>query len=81
MLELFPALEARWTLRAGALSGGEHQMLAMARAPIQRPEVLLVDELGMGLAPTIVERRFHALREVANGECADAPNGAVAGGV
>jgi len=70
MLELFPALEARWTLRAGALSGGEQQMLAMARALIQRPKVLLVDELSMGLAPTIVERLFRALREVASGECA-----------
>jgi branched-chain amino acid transport system ATP-binding protein len=65
VLELFPALEPRWTLRAGALSGGEQQMLAMARALVQRPKVLLVDELSMGLAPRLVERLFVALREIA----------------
>ncbi len=65
MLELFPALEARWKLRAGALSGGEQQMLAMARALIQHPKVLLVDELSMGLAPIMVERLFNAIRQVA----------------
>ena len=71
MLELFPALEPRWTLRAGALSGGEQQMLAMARGLIQRPKVLLVDELSMGLAPIIVERLFDAIRRVAaDSDCA-----------
>jgi branched-chain amino acid transport system ATP-binding protein len=65
MLDLFPALEARWKLRAGSLSGGEQQMLAMARALIQQPKVLLVDELSMGLAPIIVERLFGAIRQVA----------------
>jgi branched-chain amino acid transport system ATP-binding protein len=66
MLDLFPELEARWNLRAGALSGGEQQMLAMARALVQRPKVLLVDELSMGLAPVIVERLFAAIRRIAN---------------
>ena len=66
MLELFPALEPRWELRAGQLSGGEQQMLAMARGLIQQPKVLLVDELSMGLAPIIVERLFSAIRHVAN---------------
>ena len=66
MLELFPRCEPRWKLRAGALSGGEQQMLAMARALIQRPKVLLVDELSMGLAPIIVERLFDAMRRVAS---------------
>jgi branched-chain amino acid transport system ATP-binding protein len=71
MFELFPALENRKKLRAGALSGGEQQMLAMARALIQRPKVLLVDELSMGLAPVIVERLFAAIRQVASDdECA-----------
>jgi branched-chain amino acid transport system ATP-binding protein len=65
MLELFPALEPRWSLRAGALSGGEQQMLAIARGLIQHPKVLLVDELSMGLAPIIVERLFEAIEKVA----------------
>ncbi len=65
MLEVFPALEQRWTTRAGALSGGEQQMLAMARALLQRPKVLLVDELSMGLAPPVVERLFAAVRHIA----------------
>jgi branched-chain amino acid transport system ATP-binding protein len=66
MLDLFAELEPRWKLRAGALSGGEQQMLAMARALVQRPKVLLVDELSMGLAPVIVERLFGAIRRIAN---------------
>jgi branched-chain amino acid transport system ATP-binding protein len=71
MLELFPQLEARRKLRAGSLSGGEQQMLAMARALIQRPKVLLIDELSMGLAPTVVEHLFGAVRRVAtDNECA-----------
>ena len=64
LLEVFPALAKRWDLRAGALSGGEQQMLAMARALIQQPKVLLIDEMSMGLAPLVVESLFDAVRTI-----------------
>jgi branched-chain amino acid transport system ATP-binding protein len=65
MLGVFPALEKRWRLDAGDLSGGEQQMLAMARALIQQPKVLLIDEMSMGLAPLVVEDLFAAVRTIA----------------
>ena len=61
----FPALEPRWNLNAGALSGGEQQMLAMARALIQQPKCLLIDEMSMGLAPKVVESLFGMIRRIA----------------
>jgi branched-chain amino acid transport system ATP-binding protein len=65
LLDLFPALEPRWRLQAGALSGGEQQMLAMARGLIQQPKVLLIDEMSMGLAPIIVAKLFETVQAIA----------------
>lgn len=58
LFELFPRLEERTDQRASTLSGGERQMLAMARALMPDPDVLLVDEPSAGLAPQLVERAF-----------------------
>jgi branched-chain amino acid transport system ATP-binding protein len=63
---LFPGLTSRWNTRAGALSGGEQQMLAMARGLVQRPKILLVDEMSMGLAPIIVENLLPVVRTLAD---------------
>jgi branched-chain amino acid transport system ATP-binding protein len=65
-LEYFPALEPLMDRRAGLLSGGEQQMLSMARALTVPPKLLVVDELSLGLAPIIVERLLPVLREVAD---------------
>lgn len=64
--DLFPALRKRWKVRAGALSGGEQQMLAVARALVQKPSVLLIDEMSMGLAPVIVEGLLPVVRDIAD---------------
>jgi branched-chain amino acid transport system ATP-binding protein len=64
VLELFPVLRQRLTQRAGTLSGGEQQMLAVGRALMLRPRLMLLDEPAMGLAPLIVEHVYEALARI-----------------
>jgi branched-chain amino acid transport system ATP-binding protein len=61
---LFPRLQERRSQKAGTLSGGEQQMLAMGRALMARPKLLLLDEPSMGLAPIFVEKIFEIVREI-----------------
>jgi ABC-type branched-subunit amino acid transport system ATPase component len=67
VLELFPVLGERMKQRAGTLSGGEQQMLAIGRALMSAPSLLLVEEPSQGLAPVVVDRVYESLRAIADG--------------
>jgi branched-chain amino acid transport system ATP-binding protein len=64
VFDLFPRLKEREKQKAGTMSGGEQQMLAIGRALMARPKLLLLDEPGMGLAPILVERIYETIREI-----------------
>jgi ABC-type branched-subunit amino acid transport system ATPase component len=63
---LFPELKPRGRVKAGMLSGGEQQMLALGRALCRTPSVLMLDELSLGLAPMVVDRLFASVRDAAD---------------
>ena len=66
MFGIFPRLKERATQLAGTMSGGEQQMLAMARALMSRPKLLVLDEPSMGLSPIMVEKIFEVIRDVSS---------------
>ena len=64
MFELFPRLHEREKQKAGTMSGGEQQMLAIGRALMARPRLLMLDEPSMGIAPILVQRIYETIAEI-----------------
>lgn len=64
VLDLFPQLKSRLSQSAGTLSGGEQQMVAVGRALMSKPELLIMDEPSMGLAPVLVKQSFEIIKEI-----------------
>jgi branched-chain amino acid transport system ATP-binding protein len=69
VLDLFPRLRERWDQLAGNMSGGEQQQLALGMAFVAKPRLLIIDELSLGLAPTIVEQLLQIVRKIHEGGC------------